>query len=296
MRYNICCLIVDSSVDHTSSIGAVFFDLDKTIIAKSSALAFGRPFYRGGLISARDVLRSTYAQMMFRVAGADHERMEQMRRYVSQLCTGWSVQQVTAIVDETLHTLIDPFVYAEALELVAAHRAAGREVVIVSSSGAEVVEPIGRLVGADRVIATRMGVADGRYTGAVDFYAYGPGKAQAIRDLARESGYRLADCYAYSDSITDLPMLEVVGHPYAVNPDRALRRVAVSRAWPVLEFRSPTRPLGRLRSAPVLAMAAAGCAVGVAWCASRRRKALGAVWPGTPVARAIPAPRPGAGL
>jgi HAD superfamily hydrolase (TIGR01490 family) len=267
---------VDSSVDHTSSIGAVFFDLDKTIIAKSSALAFGRPFYRGGLISARDVLRSTYAQMMFRVAGADHERMERMRRYVSQLCTGWSVQQVTAIVGETLHTLIDPFVYTEALELIAAHRAAGREVVIVSSSGAEVAEPIGRLVGADRVIATRMAVADGRYTGQIDFYAYGPGKAAAIRELAAASGYRLADCFAYSDSITDLPMLEAVGHPHAVNPDRALRRVSEARGWPVLEFRSPTRPAG-LRPVPVLAAAAAGCAVGLAWYASRRRRTIGAV-------------------
>jgi len=259
---------VDSSVDHTSSIGAVFFDLDKTIIAKSSALAFGRPFYRGGLIGVGDVLRSTYAQTMFRLAGADHVRMERMRRYVSELCTGWSVQQVTAIVGETLHALIDPFVYTEALELITDHQAAGREVVIVSSSGAEVVEPIGRLVGADRVIATRMVVADGRYTGQVEFYAYGPGKAQAMRELAEASGYDLADCYAYSDSITDLPMLEAVGHPHAVNPDRALRRIAESRGWPVLEFRSPT---GGRR--PVLAVAVAGCALGVAWYAARRLRA-----------------------
>lgn len=269
MRYNICCLIVDSSVDHTSSIGAVFFDLDKTIIAKSSALAFGRPFYRGGLIGARDVLRSSYAQMMFRLAGADHVRMERMRRYVSELCTGWSVQQVTAIVTETLPALIDPFVYTEALELITDHQAAGREVVIVSSSGAEVVEPIGRLVGADRVIATRMAVVDGRYTGGVDFYAYGPGKARAMREHAAACGYALADCHAYSDSITDLPMLEAVGHPHVVNPDRALRRVAEARGWPVLEFRSP---LSGSRSRPVLAVAAAGCVLGIVWYASRRRR------------------------
>lgn len=86
------------------------------------------------------------------------------------------------------------------------------------------------------VIATRMRIADGRYTGEMDMYAYGEEKASQVRALAAERGYSLPDCYAYSDSVTDLPMLEVVGYPRVVNPDRALRRIASSRGWPVLSF------------------------------------------------------------
>jgi phosphoserine phosphatase len=118
-------------------------------------------------------------------------------------------------------------------------------VIIVSTSGQEVVAPIGVLLGASTVIATRMEVTDGRYTGQVEFYAYGQAKADQVRALAAERGYSLPHCYAYSDSVTDLPMLEIVGHPRAVNPDRALRRIAQQRGWPVLIF-----GLGSRRSRP----------------------------------------------
>src|SRR3954447_11072177 len=146
--------------------------------------------------------------------------MDKMRDYLKALCEGWPVQQVHDIVAETLHDLIDPLVYAEAVDLFAEHRAAGREVVIVSSSGEEVVGPIGEMLGVDHVIATRMEVADGCYTGDISFYAYGENKAVAITQLAGERGWDLADCYAYSDSATDIPLLAAVGHPVAVNPDK----------------------------------------------------------------------------
>ncbi len=207
----------------TGPRAAAFFDLDKTIIAKSSSLAFSRPFYRGGLINRGAVLRSAYAQFVYLLGGADHDQMERMRAYLQELCEGWPVEQVQAIVAETVHDLIDPLIYAEAVDLVEQHHAAGEDVVIVSSSGAEVVEPIGEMLGADHVIATRMVVEDGKYSGEIAFYAYGEFKAEAIRELAAERGYDLAACSAYSDSATDLPMLEEVGHPFAVNPDKALR-------------------------------------------------------------------------
>src|SRR5512135_2763032 len=167
--------------------------------------------------------------------------MDRMRGSLARLCAGWSVRQVEEIVAEALHGLITPLVYGKALELIEDHHAAGREVVLVSSSGAEVVGPIGEMVGVDHVIATQMATADGRYTGEISFYAYGPHKAEAIRALATARGYDLADSHAYSDSATDLPMLEAVGHPTAVNPDRALRRLAVERRWPVLDFARPVR-------------------------------------------------------
>ncbi|GGQ70486.1 HAD family hydrolase [Couchioplanes azureus] len=242
---------------------AAFFDLDKTVIAKSSALAFGRPFYRDGLISRRDVVKSAYAQLMFRLGGADEQTMARTRDYLAALCKGWKVEQVRQIVAETLEELINPYVYAEAAVLIGEHQAAGRDVVLVSASGDEMVRPIGELLGVTDVIATRMGIVDGRYSGEVEFYAAGASKVSEVRQLAEKRGYDLAQCYAYSDSNSDLPLLQAVGHPSVVNPDRALRRVALERAWPVLEFRHPI-PLGRrLRERPAVPLTAAALSVGV---------------------------------
>ena len=266
--------------NHSLPRTAAFFDLDKTVIAKSSTLAFSKSFYQGGLINRRAVLRTAYAQFVYLLGGADHDQMERMREYLSALCRGWNVQQVREIVAETLHDLIDPLIYDEAASLIEEHHAAGRDVVIVSTSGAEVVEPIGALLGADHVVATRMVVEDGCYTGEVEYYAYAATKAEAIAELAASQGYDLQRSYAYSDSATDVPMLSAVGHPYAVNPDRALRREAVARGWPVLVFNRPVRLRQRVPSMPsrsVLAATAAAGAVltaGLVWYMSRRRRPI----------------------
>jgi HAD superfamily hydrolase (TIGR01490 family) len=256
---------------------AAFFDLDKTIIAKSSTLAFSRPFYRGGLISRISVLRSAYAQFVFLAGGADHAQMERMRRYLSEQATGWDVQTVKRIVADTLHHIVDPLVYDEAVSLIGQHHDEGTDVVIVSTSGAEVVEPIGEMLGADHVIATDMVQVDGRYTGEIEFYAYAENKAVAIRRLAAEQGYDLSSSHAYSDSSSDIPMLAAVGHPYAVNPDKALRRTAAQRGWPVLEFRKPVRLRKRMssetrRTVAAVALGAGAAAAGAAVLASRRSR------------------------
>jgi HAD superfamily hydrolase (TIGR01490 family) len=200
-----------------------------------------------------------------------------MRDDITRLVAGWDVQQVKDIVAETLYELIDPYIYDEAASLIEEHKAAGRAVVVISTSGEEVVAPIAEMVGADHVVATRMVVEDGRYTGEIAFYAYGQAKADAVRDLAAEQRYDLAECYAYSDSHTDLPMLAEVGHPNAVNPDRALRREAVSRGWPVLDFAHPVPLRSRVPAfgpRPLLTGAAVGmgaAAIGLAWRTARRR-------------------------
>ncbi len=246
---------------------AAFFDLDKTIIARSSALAFSRPFYEGGLINRRSVLRSGYAQFVYLVGGADHDQMERMRRYLSEQAAGWHVQTVKDIVAETIHHIVDPLVYDEAVNLIEQHHLDGHDVVIVSTSGLEVVGPIGEMLGADRVIATRMVQQDGRYTGEIEFYAYSANKAAAIQELAEQEGYDLDASYAYSDSSTDIPMLEAVGHPYAVNPDRALRRAATERGWEVLDFVRPVQLRRRVPFQPrkaTLAAVAVGAGVAAA--------------------------------
>ncbi len=223
---------------------AAFFDLDKTVIAKSSTLAFSKPFFDQGLINRRAVLKSTYAQFLFLMSGADHDQMDRMRSYITNMCTGWDVEQVKSIVGETDHKIC------------------GRDVVVVSASGEEIVAPIARALGATHAMATRMVVEDGRYTGEIAFYCYGDGKVEAIRQLAAREGYALEHCYAYSDSITDVPMLDAVGHPTVVNPDRALRKEATARGWPVLPFSRPVSLRDRI-PAPSGAAVATTAAVGV---------------------------------
>jgi HAD superfamily hydrolase (TIGR01490 family) len=260
---------------------AAFFDLDKTIIAKSSTLAFSKPFQAGGLISRRAVLRSAYAQFVYLVGGADHDQMEKMRAFMSQLVAGWDVATVREIVADTLHNIVDPIVYDEAVSLIEQHKLAGRDIVIVSTSGTEVVEPIGAMLGADIVVATRLDVADGKYTGDIEYYAYAEEKARAIVELAEQRGYDLDGSYAYSDSVTDVPMLEAVGHAHAVNPDKDLRKVATANGWPVLVFTKPVALRSRLSlppAMPTLAALAVGGAVavgGVLWVNARKRR-LGA--------------------
>lgn len=241
---------------------AAFFDLDKTVIAKSSTLAFSKPFFAQGLLNRRAVLKSTYAQFIFLMSGADHDQMDRMRDYITTMCTGWDVAQVRSIVSETLHEIVDPLVFAEAADLIADHKLCGRDVVVVSASGEEIVAPIARALGATHAMATRMVVEDGRYTGEVAFYCYGQGKVDAIKELAAREGYPLEHCYAYSDSITDLPMLEAVGHPTVVNPDRALRKESVARGWPMLIFSRPVSLRDRI-PAPSGAAVATTAAVGL---------------------------------
>lgn len=228
---------------------AAFFDLDKTLIATSAATAFARPFLAGGLLSRRAMLRSAGAQIAFLLGSATEGRTERVRAQLSAMVAGWDVERVSAIVAESLHDSIDAVVYAEALDLVAQHHAAGHDVVVVSASSAELVRPIAALVGADEVIASRMGVADGRYTGEIAFYAYGPAKAAAMRELAARRGYDLAASSAYTDSATDVPMLEAVGHGFVVNPDRVLRRLAAREGWTPLVFRRHVAVRARGRSA-----------------------------------------------
>lgn len=218
---------------------AAFFDLDKTIIATTSSMAFSRPFLKGGLITRSDALRTAYAQFLFMVGGADARQTTRLRDSLSELIKGWEVAEVTRLVHETVHELIDPVVYQEAITLIRRHQANGRDVVIVSASGHELVEPIATMLGADHVIASKMEIKKGFYTGTIDFYAYGERKAEAMRKLAEERGYDLERSYAYSDSITDLPMLTAVGHGFAVNPDRGMRKAAAEYGWGVLRFKKP---------------------------------------------------------
>ena len=224
---------------------AAFFDLDKTVISKSSSLALTRPMYRAGLVSRSALLKGVYAQLVYLLLGADEKKMDRLKESMLALTRGWERDQVEGIIREALSEL-DPYIYLEALDLMELHRALGRKVFLVSSAVEEVVRPLAERLGDVDVLATRVKIEDGRYTGELEFYCFRENKAVAIREVAEREGIDLAGSYAYSDSATDTPMLEAVGHPIAVNPDRELRREAERRGWQIRDFRRPVRLRRRL--------------------------------------------------
>ncbi|HEX4904429.1 MAG TPA: HAD-IB family hydrolase [Acidimicrobiales bacterium] len=241
---------------------AAFFDLDKTVIARASMIAFGKPFQRAGLLSRRVLVRALWGQLVYLWIGASEKKLVKTRDAALKLTRGWEQEKVRTIVREAIDEVIEPIVFEEALELIRQHQSEGRLVAIVSASPIEVVEPLSQHLGADIAIGTEAKIDEhGRYSGELVRYAYGPAKADAIRELAAARDIDLAASYAYSDSVTDLPMMELVGHPVAVNPDRPLLRVATEREWEVVRFVKPVRLRDRVPM-PTATQTAAGGGVG----------------------------------
>jgi HAD superfamily hydrolase (TIGR01490 family) len=250
---------------------AAFFDLDKTVIAKASMLAFGPPFYKEGMISRRTAIRTAYAQLIYRHLGANDRKLAMLRETVLAITKGWDQNRVTQIVTHTLSEIVEPLIYQEALELMEYHRNQGRLIYLVSASPIEILTPLGEYLDVDGVIGSKSKIDhEGRYTGEMEFYCYGPYKVEAMFELAKNEGLSLKDSYAYSDSYTDIPMLEAVGHPIAVNPDRVLSKRAKEKGWEILTFSKPVRIKDRKRSskaqttvaASAAALAVAGLATG----------------------------------
>jgi HAD superfamily hydrolase (TIGR01490 family) len=155
-------------------------------------------------------------------------------------------EELRELVATAMEPVLKPLVYREPLDLVARHRERGEPVYIVSATLQEIVDELARELGFDGALGTVCELGpDGAYTGRALRSLHAEAKADAVRELAEAEGLDLSECTAYSDSHTDLPFLEAVGHAVAVNPDRALRRVARRRAWPVLEFGERAYPKAR---------------------------------------------------
>jgi HAD superfamily hydrolase (TIGR01490 family) len=230
-------------------VRAAFFDLDKTVIAKSSLVALGPEFHARGLLHRRTLVWAVISQMFFLRFGADEEKLSRIRESVLKVTKGWDRTEVRALVAETINEVIEPLIYDEALELIEHHREQGDEVWLVSMAPEEIVEPFAELLGITGAIASRATIDEnGKFTGEMNFFAKGENKAVAIRELAAKRDIDLATSFAYSDSETDIPMLLTVGHAYAVNPDKALTRMAHEHEWPILSFTHPVRAHDRSKS------------------------------------------------
>jgi HAD superfamily hydrolase (TIGR01490 family) len=265
---------------------AAFFDLDKTIIAKAAMAAFRGPLVDEGLLTKRSLLRALFARAVYLHLGASELRLVRIRGVLARLARGWDSTTVREIVAETLERIVDPIIYAEAVDLIELHRSLGHHVVIVSASPEEIVVPLARYLGVETTIASRAEIDEhGRYTGEIAFYAYGPFKADAIRELAEREGIALSRSFAYTDSHTDIPMLEIVGHPVAVNADRILTHLARDRGWETRRFSRPVRLRDRVRDRfpdrrPVVAVSAGAIVLALGattigwWLGSRREDAV----------------------
>ncbi|HEX2467783.1 MAG TPA: HAD-IB family hydrolase [Solirubrobacterales bacterium] len=251
---------------------AAFFDLDKTLMAGSSGMHFGRAAYRTGMVSRRQLAAWAADHLRYRLRGTTDERAQALLAEVRDLLTGVPERDIARMVPELLAGIL-PRIYPQMLEEVHAHQDAGRATFIVSAAGNELVALLARVLGMDGGIGTAYEVdADGRLTGELDGpFMYGEGKVEAMRRFAADHDIYLEASWAYSDSISDLPMLRAVGIPVAVNPDPELARIAADAGWRVMRFERLGR---RLAIAGATLTAAAVGGMGTALASRRRRKAV----------------------
>ncbi len=236
---------------------AAFFDLDRTLISGSSAFVLGITAARAGMIPKRQLVRDAGAAMRFRLSGASDDTSTGVRDRILGAVRGIAVEDLVALNAEIVPKLMAKL-RPEARRLLDQHRHAHRATYIVSASPIELVEPLAIALGMTGGLGTRSEIIDGVYTGELAApFCYGAGKVAAITALARWDGYELDHCWAYSDSASDLPMLEAVGHPVAVNPDGKLSRVAIERGWPIVEFSRRSKAVVR-RASQVVGTAAVG--------------------------------------
>ena len=250
---------------------AAFFDLDRTLIRRSSALALAGSFQERGLIGRTQLAKAAAWQLLFAARGAGAETVRKAAEDGLMLLKDLEVEEMRALVSEAMEPALKPLVFREPLDLVARHRERGERVYIVSAALQEIVDALANELGFDGAVGSVCEVVDGRYTGRSLRACHGPGKADAVRELAAAEDIDLERSTAYSDSHTDLPFLEAVGNAVAVNPDRELRRIARDRGWPILAFSEPLYPLARRRLRP--AMIGVPLALGAAYFAVRRRAA-----------------------
>ena len=227
----------------SAATAAAFFDLDRTLMAGSSAFEFGRASYRAGLMTRGQMARSAFENVRFRLVGSTDARTTALQDQIGDSLRGVRQRDLHRLAPDVLAGLL-PRLYPQMLSEAWAHQDAGRPVYICTAASSEIAEILATILSFDGAIGTVPEVVDGHYTGNIlQPFTYREGKAEAMRTLAEREGISLADSYAYSDSESDLPMLRAVGHPVAVNPDKELSRIAKEEGWQVMTFETIGRRL-----------------------------------------------------
>ena len=215
------------------------FDLDKTIIDTSASLAYRRPMAERGLLNTGEALKMMAMLGNYMFTTHSEDSLESTKEALTRIIKDRESEPLRQVAQDALQEVITPFIYAEARELIEWHREQGHSIAIVTASASIMVQPIAKELGVDHLFATELEEKDGRFTGAVTHFNKGHAKVERIRELVAEHGYDLDESYAYSDAATDIPMLELVGNPVAVNPDRPLKKQATEESWPIKQFNRP---------------------------------------------------------
>lgn len=237
--------------------GAAFFDLDRTLIRRASMLALAPSLRRHGLISWRSLARASLWHGIYLVRGVSSRELAQAADTTFRLMRDWPVDELHTLIEAQIEPLA-ALAFPDAMLRMRAHQTSGERTVVVSASLIDLVEPLARRLGLDDAIASQAEVRDGRFTGGVVRFLHGSAKADAVRAYAARHDIDLARSSAYTDSRSDVDLLRAVGRPHAVNPDRALARLAEQEGWPVLRFASSTRTLAEAEAALLLESSAAG--------------------------------------
>jgi HAD superfamily hydrolase (TIGR01490 family) len=251
---------------------AAFFDLDRTLLRRSSALALAPAFRRHGVINRVDLAKAAFWQLVFVSRGVSDERVRRAASDGLMILRGFTPDQMRTLVADAIEPVLRPLVYREPLALARRHQERGEPVYVVSAALQEIVDALADDLGLDGALGTICEVEDGAYTGRPVRSLHGAEKAEAVRELAAREGIDLDASTAYSDGYTDLPFLEAVGHPVAVNPDAHLRRTALERGWPVLEFGELLHPPAR-RRVPAAAVGIPLVLGAAVWAARKRAAA-----------------------
>jgi HAD superfamily hydrolase (TIGR01490 family) len=247
---------------------AAFFDLDKTLMAGSSGMQFARVATRQGIVGRRQLASWAVEHMRYRLRGTTDERTSEVLKVARELITGVPEMRIARMEPEVMAEIL-PRIFPQMLDEVHAHQDAGRPTFIVSAAGNGIVESLARVLGMEGGIGTRYEVdGEGNFTGRLDGpFVYGPGKVEAMQRFADRHGIDLGASYAYSDSLSDLPMLRAVGNPVAVNPDPPLAEIAKAEGWQTMRFER----LGRRLLALGVTVLATLAGLGARRVATRRR-------------------------
>jgi HAD superfamily hydrolase (TIGR01490 family) len=251
-----------------SQRAAAFFDLDKTLMAGSSGMQFARIAAKQGIVGKRQLASWGFEHFRYRLRGTTDERTAEVLKVARELIRGVPERMIDRMGPEVMAAIL-PRVFPQMLDEVYVHQDAGRPTFIVSAAGNGVVEQLAHVLGMDGGIGTRYETdADGAFTGRLDGpFVYGEGKVTAMEEFAALHGIELDESYAYSDSISDLPMLRAVGNPVAVNPDPPLAAIAREEGWQTLHFER----LGRRLVAIAVTLLATVAGFGASRVAARRR-------------------------
>jgi HAD superfamily hydrolase (TIGR01490 family) len=246
-----------SVLPELSARGAAFFDLDRTLIRRSSMLALAPTLRRHGLIGWRSLARASVWHAVYLVRGVSSRELNHVAGKTFKLMEGWPVEQLRELIQAEIEPLA-ALAFPDAISRMRAHQARGERAIVVSSSLIDLVEPLAERLGLDGAIASRPEIREGRYTGRVQAFLHGAAKADAVRRYAAAEDLDLSASSAYTDSRSDIQLLQAVGHPFAVNPDRALERAAGANGWPVLHFASSRLSLAEAEAALLLDLERSG--------------------------------------